>query len=78
VPPSVLHVICELASRKAKHLSRSHLHGIRGVQLATAVQMGAAESMAGVDLSSLPGRDSFAFQLGTVGTRPALAAEEKS
>lgn len=78
VPHSVLRVICKLASREAKYLSRSHLHGARGVQLATEVQTGAAESMAEVDPSSLPGRGSFAFQLGAVGTQPALAAQEKS
>lgn len=58
--------------------SRSHLHGIGGIRLATQVQAGAAESMAEADPSSLPGTGSSAFQLGAVGTRPAPAAQEKS
>lgn len=71
-------VTCKLPPPEAKYLSRSHLHGVRGVRLATEVQTGSAESTAGADPSSLPGRESFAFQLRTVGTRPALAAQEKS
>lgn len=59
---SFLCVTCKLTPREAQYLSRSHLHGVRGVRLATEVQTGSAESMAEADPSSLPGRESFTFQ----------------